>query len=96
MLVAAGVKSLGDDSDVIIVVLILPANLLITDVILLSYNRGLMTELIGKMMIENRAYHGEASITPSVWRKQTVMNGIQQRKSEVLMREIFLCIALFL
>ena len=55
-----------------------------------------MTELIGKMMIENRAYHGEASITPSVWRKQTVMNGIQQRKSVAMMIEIFRCIFLFL
>ena len=67
-------------------------DLLMKVVILLSYNRGLITELMGKMTIENKAYQGVASITLRLWRQQTITNGIQQKKSVAIMVEIFRCI----
>ena len=56
-----------------------------------SYSSGLITELMGKMMIENKAYQGVASITSRVWRQQTVTKGTQQQKSVAIIIEIFRC-----
>ena len=46
-----------------------------------SYNRGLITELIGNMMLEKSGYHIVASTAPPKWKKHTKVKGIQQRKS---------------
>ena len=65
-------------------------------VTVLSYKSGLMTEFIGRIMIENTGYHPDASITPPKCRKQTTVNGIQHKKSVSMMAEILACSFLFL
>ena len=45
-----------------------------------SYSRGLITELMGRITIENTEYQGVASITSREWRTQMIMNGTQQMK----------------
>ena len=61
-----------------------------------SYRTGLITEFIGKIRIDNRAYYGDPSISPMVSRKHMMINGTQQRKSVRIMTDIFLCKRLFL
>ena len=48
-----------------------------------------MTEFMGKIKIDIRAYHGDASSTPVVWSKQMMINGTQQRKSVRIMIDTF-------
>ena len=74
----------------------LTIHLLIKLVILSSYKMGFITELIGKMTIENSAYQGVASKTSREWRQQTITNGTQQKKSVATIIEICCCLFLFL
>ena len=50
-----------------------------------------MTELKGRIIIENKGYHEEASITSKKCSRHTTINGIQQRKSVAMMIEILVC-----
>ena len=54
------------------------------------------TELIGRIIIEKRLYQGVASRIANEWKIQTIMKGIQQIKSVVMIRNIFLFIRRFL
>ena len=55
------------------------------------YSRGFMTELRGKIIIENRGYQEEASIISKKCSRHTTMNGTQQRKSVAIIADIFVC-----
>ena len=55
------------------------------------YSSGLMTELKGRIIIENTGYHGEAFITSKKCNRHTTENGIQQRKSVAMMMDILVC-----
>ena len=60
-----------------------------------SCKNGLMTEFIGKITMENMLYQGVALITSKEWRTHTTMNGIQQKKSVVMMMAILRFMRLF-
>ena len=60
-----------------------------------SYISGFITELIGRIIIENKLYQGVASSTSRECKTQITMKGIQQRKSVVIMMVIFKFIFLF-
>ena len=49
-------------------------------------------EKIGRIIIENRLYQGVASIIANEWKIKIIMKGIQQMKSVVMIRNIFLFI----
>ena len=55
-----------------------------------------MTEFIGRMRMEKKGYHGEASISSIKCNNATKLSGIQQKKSVIIMAEIFHCKALLL
>ena len=59
-----------------------------------SYRNGLMTEFIGRMRMEKKGYQGVASISSSKCNNDTKPSGIQQKKSVMMMAEIFHCRAL--
>ena len=48
---------------------------------MLSYNKGLMTEFIGRIIIEKTGYQDVASMTSPKCRIQTIVKGIQHKKS---------------
>ena len=52
------------------------------------YSSGLMTELKGRIIIENTGYHEGAFITSKKCNKQTTENRIQQKKSVAMMMDI--------
>ena len=48
-----------------------------------------MTELIGKMRTEKKGYHVDALMTSERCRKETMLSGIQQKKSVRMIADIF-------
>ena len=65
-------------------------------VMVVSSTRGFIMEFIGRIIIENSAYQGVASITPAVCRLHIITNGIQQQKSVAMIRETCLFRSFFL